>query len=76
MNTAFFLCFLVLRGISDEKLYVNFNNVLFTERENEVTSKGKEQLTRIHMIDKTVISVRNDIDDIMKKLHSCREKSK
>jgi hypothetical protein len=76
MNVAFYLCFLVLRGISEEKLYVNQNNVLFYEREADVSSKGKEALTRIHMVDKTVIAVRNDMDDIMKKLHSCREKIK
>jgi hypothetical protein len=76
MNVAFYLCFLVLRGISEEKLYVNSYNIMFFEREAEVSSKGKEQLTRLHMVDKTVIAVRNDMDDIMKKLHSCREKTK
>ena len=71
-----YLCFMILSGLSNERLYVNVNNVLFYEKEHETTAKGKEKLTKIHMVDKTVISVRNDMDDIIKKLQSCKEKMK
>ena len=76
MNIAYYLCFLVLTGMSKEKVYVNVNNILFYEREHSDTARGKEQLTRMHMVDKTVISVRETIEEISKKTHRCKDEMK
>lgn len=74
MGDVFYLCFLVFTGLSQEKLYVNVGNIQFYERENDKTSMGKERLTKIHLVNNTVISVREDLDDIIKKTHSCVDK--
>lgn len=70
-----FLCFILATGISQEKVSINVNNVMWYEKESPITSKGKESYTTVHFHDKAVRVIEN-MDEIRAKIHRCKAEEK